>query len=55
MVNELATTVVVPAGRPIVIMADQQQQQSLAAQWLSRTSQSRQTQVIAVLTVEIGR
>jgi len=55
MVSELATTLVVPEGRPIVIMADQQQQQSLAAQWLSRTSQSQQTQVIAVLTVEIGR
>jgi hypothetical protein len=55
MVEQLATTVTVPEGRPIVIMADRQQQQSLASQWLSRTSQSQQTQVIAVLTVDVGR
>jgi hypothetical protein len=55
MVRELATTLVVPVGQPVVIMADQQQQQSLATQWLSRTSRSRQTQMIAVLTVETGR
>ncbi len=53
-INELSTRVLVPAGQPVVLMADRTSSSSLATQILSHRSESRQSEVIVVVTADVG-
>jgi len=54
-INELRTRIVVPSGQPTVIMADKSNASSLTKQILSRRSESSRTEVISVITADVGR
>ena len=55
LINELRTRIVVPSGQPTVIMADKSNASSLTKQILSRRSESSRTEVISVITADVGR
>ena len=55
LINELRTRIVVPSGQPTVIMADKSDASSLTKQFLSRRSASSRTEVISVITADVGQ